>query len=141
MENKLTPYESQFSSDDRKQFIAESLIRLRKLKKYAQKEVAGWIGISQATYSAYERGRNEPPAEMLVRLSYLFGVSLDEIVQKARFAKTRADTQQEIDELKKYVEYLKEERDKIPGEMQEVLGNLSSVIEQVEKLNNADGMK
>ena len=141
MENKLISYECQFSVEDRKQFIAESMTALRKRNKMSQKEVAACIGVSQATYSAYERGRNEPPAEMLVRLSFLFKTPVDVIMQTDRTAKTREDTQAQIDDLKQQMAYLQEIKDSIPEQMQGVMGELGALLNQVEKLNNSGSLK
>lgn len=77
-------YNNLFTLEERKKIIAQSIGELRKVKGLSQKEVAGEIGVSQATYSAYERGRNEPPAEILVRLSYLFNCPVDVLVQRDR---------------------------------------------------------
>lgn len=77
-------YNNLFTIEERKQIIAQSMGELRKATGLSQKEAAGKIGISQATYSAYERGRNEPPAEILVRLSYLFNCPIDILVQRDR---------------------------------------------------------
>ena len=82
MENRLAPYENQFDNHQRKMFIAEMLREFRKTMGYQQKEVAEVIGISPQTYNGYEKGRNEPPAEILVRLSYFYGVSVDMLVQR-----------------------------------------------------------
>ena len=137
MENMLSPYESQFSADDRKQFIAESITQLRKAKNFSQKEVASWVGVSQATYSAYERGRNEPPAEILVRLSYLFKTPVDIIVQTDRTALTREGAQAQIDDLRKQMELLKDTRGENAEQMQEAIEALGALLNQVEKLNNS----
>ncbi len=37
--------------------------------QYSQKEVAEAIGVSTQSYATYERGRNEAPAEVLIRLA------------------------------------------------------------------------
>ena len=82
--NVLEPYKKQFDVADRKALVAEMLRELRKAKGIQQKEVAEILGISPQTYNGYEKGRNEPPAEILVRLSYLYNVSVDMIVQRDR---------------------------------------------------------
>lgn len=84
-ENPLAPYEGQFDVVTRKQMVAEMLRQLRKTKGLQQKEVAQILGISPQTYNGYEKGRNEPPIETLVRLSYLYGISVDLLVQRDRF--------------------------------------------------------
>lgn len=93
-------YANIFTIDERKKLISEAIAELRKAKKLSQKEVAAIVGISQATYSAYERGRNEPPVEILVRLSYLYQVPIDIIVQRDRTYRTTDDVAHQMDEYK-----------------------------------------
>lgn len=87
MEEIQPKYNNLFTIEERKRIIAQTMGELRKAKGLSQKEVAAEVGISQATYSAYERGRNEPPVEILVRLSYLFGCPVDFLVQRDRLYK------------------------------------------------------
>lgn len=87
-ENPFHPYELQFTIQRRKQMIAEMIGELRKAKGYQQKEVAEMLGISPQTYNGYETARNEPPVEILVRLSYLYGMPLDVLVQRDRMHDT-----------------------------------------------------
>lgn len=77
-------YTNIFTIEERKKIISQTMAELRKLKGMSQKEAAAAIGVTQATYSTYERGRTEPPAEILVRLSYLFDCSVDILVQRDR---------------------------------------------------------
>lgn len=79
--NKFAPYELQFDDAGRKQLIAESLILLRKANNYTQKQVAEFLGIHPVTYNGYEKAKNEPSAETIVRLSYLYQVPTDLILQ------------------------------------------------------------
>jgi len=73
-------YENIYTVSERKKLISQTLKYLRNLKHYTQKEVAEKLGINTEAYATYERGRNEPPAEMLVRLSFLYYVPIDVIV-------------------------------------------------------------
>lgn len=61
----------------RKKAIAARLHEERKAHNYKQQDVADMTGIHVVTLSGYEIGRNEPPAEALVRLADVYGVSLD----------------------------------------------------------------
>lgn len=106
-QNPMHPYENQIDIATRKDFLAEMLQGLRKAKGFSQKEVANILEISPQTYNGYEKGRNEPPVEILVRLSYLFNVSIDVLVQRDRLHKkdesamiSVAKLQDEISELK-----------------------------------------
>jgi len=82
--NMLSPYEGQFDIATRKRMVAEMLCELRKNKGLQQKEVAEILGISPQTYNGYEKGRNEPPIEILVRTSYLYDIPVDILVQRDR---------------------------------------------------------
>lgn len=82
--NLLAPYEKQFDIATRKRMVAEMIGELRKAKGLQQKEVAEILGISPQTYNGYEKGRNEPPIEMLVRLSFLYEIPIDLIAQRDR---------------------------------------------------------
>lgn len=81
-ENPFEPYELQFSVQQRKVMVAEMIKELRKAKGYQQKQVAELLDISPQTYNGYETGRNEPPVEILVRISYLFDMPIDVLVQR-----------------------------------------------------------
>lgn len=107
MEQNKQEYKNIFTIEERKKIIAQSMREHRTALGLSQKEVAANLGISQATYSAYERGRNEPPAEMLVRLSYQFDCTVDVLVQRMRLYRSAeealalvAQLQAEIMELK-----------------------------------------
>lgn len=139
MDNMLTPYECQFSAEERKQLIGESITQVRKTKGYSQKEVASWIGISQATYSAYERGRNEPPAEILVRLAYLYSCRVDDLVQRDRLRKEYKDSQELIDDLKlqiaKYEEVVSRWTGGVSPEMQALTAEMGKMLDRMEKMD------
>lgn len=67
-----------------KNITGQMLHKLRKADKYTQKQIADYIHVKQGTYSTYENGRTELPIEILVRLSYLYNISIDAIVQRDR---------------------------------------------------------
>ena len=60
-------------------FFSENLIKLRKNKGFTQQQVASKLGIDRTTYTKYETGVSEPAFEMLIRLSQMLNVSLDEL--------------------------------------------------------------
>ncbi len=91
MDQNALPYNNIFTVEDRKKIIAQTMRELRKARGFSQKEVAAQVEISQATYSAYERGRNEPPAEILVRLSYVFNCPVDVLIQRDRLYRNAGD--------------------------------------------------
>ena len=55
---------------------------LRELYGLQMKEIASYIGINNQTYRTYEIGRNEAPQEVIVRLSFLYEVPTDYLLQK-----------------------------------------------------------
>ena len=61
--------------------IAFNIRHLRELKKLSQEALADELKMTRARLGAYEEARNEPPIEMLVRLSDYFHVSIDALVR------------------------------------------------------------
>jgi len=57
-----------------------SIKRLRIKNGYTQQEVAKKIGITQKSVSLYERNLNTPTAKNLMKLSKLFGITVDELL-------------------------------------------------------------
>ena len=139
MSNLLEPYNSPFSSDERKALIAQSLLKARRSEGLSQKEVAAAVGVTQATYSTYERGRTEPPAEILVRLSYLFKVPVDVIIQRDRLHRTSDDAQKQIDEVKQQIGELESQLTSNEGNnpvAMEFLQAISRLTDQIELVNS-----
>ena len=93
-------YANIFTIEERKKIISQTIADLRKLKGMSQKEVAAVIGVTQATYSTYERGRTEPPAEIMVRLSYLFDCPVDILMQRDRQYRSASDIAKQMAECK-----------------------------------------
>ncbi len=71
--------------------IAKNIRILRDLKKLSQEQLAGELGINRSRLGAYEEGRNEPPIDMLIRLSVFFQISIDALV-RGDLSKTSPDT-------------------------------------------------
>ena len=93
-------YNGEFTIEQRKIMTAQALQELRKAKKLSQKEVAAHLNIPATTYNTYESGRSEPPLEILVRLSHLFKMPIDFIVQRDRTYGTAEDIGKKMAELK-----------------------------------------
>lgn len=53
---------------------------LREDNDYTQAELASMLGISQRGYSHYEKGDNDIPTEILIRLSQIYKTSTDYIL-------------------------------------------------------------
>lgn len=62
------------------------LKKLRAAHGYTQMEVAEMLGVQRPTYSRYESGERQPDYETLIKLSKIFGASIDYIVGKTDFS-------------------------------------------------------
>lgn len=59
---------------------SEKLKALREARGLTQLQVANRIGVSKAMISAYETASKAPSVDVLIRLSRLFGVTIDYLV-------------------------------------------------------------
>lgn len=64
--------------------IGDRIKQLRTERKWTQAELADRMGIRQKQISAYERGTNIPSAEVLIKMSEAFDVSLDYLAFQAQ---------------------------------------------------------
>lgn len=92
-------YDNFLTQEERKLLIAETLKILRKGKRMTQQDVAQKINIQTQTYATYERGRNEPTAEILVRLSYLYDVPVDFIIQRDNMCKDKSSIKEQMEKF------------------------------------------
>lgn len=60
--------------------LGNNLKQLRQKMGLRQEDVAKMVGVERSTLANWERGAKQPSVEMLVKLSQLYGVSLDELV-------------------------------------------------------------
>ncbi len=60
--------------------FCENLKEIRKASGLTQKQVAGILNVVDSCYANWEQGRTEPNIEMLRKLSKLFYISLDELI-------------------------------------------------------------
>lgn len=65
-----------------KNVIASNITEYRKRLKYNQEDLAQYLNISREQISNYERGERDIPFEKLNKLSLLFGVELDELLEE-----------------------------------------------------------
>lgn len=61
--------------------IAHNIKHLRELKKLSQEALAENLNITRARLGAYEESRNEPPIEILIKLSEYFHVAIDALLK------------------------------------------------------------
>lgn len=129
----LKNYNNLFSPAERKELIAESLKVLRTSNGLQMKEVADLIGITSQAYGAYERGRNEPPAEVLVRLSMLYDVTIDVLVQRDTINKDKLTVKKQLDMYDEQIKKLKADLLKGDPETQKAFGEM---LDQIQKLTD-----
>lgn len=146
MSNPFAPYDLQFSIQERKNMVAEMLRELRKTKGYQQKEIAEILNISPQTYNGYERGRNEPPIEILVRISFLYNMPIDLLTQRDRMHKdnesamiTLAKMDEEMAELQEQFKASPvaevPQLNELMGMMQNIIDATKTVVSQAESKN------
>lgn len=61
--------------------LPTKLKELRKAHGYTQDYVASALGVARQTYSHYETGQRTPNSEMLFKLSGIYNISLDDLMQ------------------------------------------------------------
>lgn len=141
MSNLLGDYECQFSVEERKQIVAQTIQDFRKAKKLTQKDVAEAIGVKLPTYSTYETGRSEPPIEILVRMSYLFDVPIDALVQKERTYRNNQELTEQINAYKADIAKAEEILAQQDGENPEArlfVEGLKKMLEAVEEASKSE---
>ena len=96
------------------------MIRIRELRKRSGltlDEFAKELGVSRATLGFWEQGKFQPSHEMLIRLSDIFGVSVDYLLGRetvkedelkvALFGGDEVVTDEMWEEVKNFAEYVK----------------------------------
>jgi len=63
-------------------YLNKNLKHLRKQKSYTQADLAERIGLKRAQIGSYEEYRAEPKIETIQKIAYLFGLSLDELINQ-----------------------------------------------------------
>ncbi len=61
--------------------LRDNLIMLRNIHGYSQEEIAGRIGISRQAYAKWENGATVPDIEKCMRISEIYGVTIDSLVK------------------------------------------------------------
>jgi len=141
---EMKKYNNLFDIPERKKLIAEMLVELRKASGLTQSKIAEYIGIKPVTYSTYENGTREAPAEIIVRLSILYGVPTDVILQQCRFSKNNFDAQKQIDDMNSQLDEIRDiitDKDseinpQFAEMMKAMTDAFSQMGEQLSQLNN-----
>lgn len=114
--------------------VAEMLRELRRAKGFQQKEVSEMLHISPQTYNGYERGRNEPPIEILVRLSYLYDLPIDLLVQRDRLHK---DSESAMVTFVKMEEEMAQIREKMKNSPDAGIPQANAIMNMLQQLIDA----
>lgn len=61
--------------------IANNIRHLRKRGQYGQEEFAQLFQLTQTAISAYELGKNIPPPDILLMISSLFNISINDLLK------------------------------------------------------------
>lgn len=77
-----TYLQNPIGSKQRTELVGQKMLLCRKKAGLSQTDVCSIIGIAPQTYSGYENGKHEPTIETLIRLSFLYGVTLDFLLGK-----------------------------------------------------------
>ena len=95
----------------------ENLKAARERRGLSQKEMSERIGVAKSTYSLYESGNREPNVQTIKRISDTLNVSADELLGIEEETSTLAAhftgdeyTEDELDEIKKFAEFVKNKR-------------------------------
>ena len=144
MEEMQILYNGEFTNEERKLMTAQMLQELRKGKKLSQKEVAAHLNIPATTYNTYESGRTEPPMEILVRLSFLYEVSVDLIVQRDRTYKTADDVGRQLAEYREQMAGLEKqlaENGTNPPVATELLESLMRLVDAMAEYSQTEAVR
>jgi len=137
----LEQYANRFDNSTRKEFIGEMLRYLREMAGLTQTELCALIGIKSGTYSTYENETRETPAEIIVRLSLLYDIPCDLILQKDRFSKEKFVSAEQFNQLDAQLDELREEvfnkQDELNPEFKSILETMVDAFGDVaEKLKD-----
>lgn len=124
-------YNNLYTIDERKELIAQTIKALRENSGYTQVELCEIIGINKQTYNSYEKGRSTPPAEIIIRLSYLYNIPTDIILQKDNLLKSPKVQEERIDQLSEELQELKEKAKSSTSEDKEKINAFILGLEQM----------
>ena len=108
--------------------LGENLAKYRKKAGYSQEELADKLGVSRQAVSKWERGEASPDTENLIALSRLYGVTLDELVNKEP-SESETKTNEKKDDNRNYVHigldgiHVKDDEDEFKAKLKEIAHN------------------
>lgn len=77
--------------------FGERIAQCRRQRGWSQAEVAEKLGVTSQAVSKWERGAALPDVELLLELSHLYGVSINEMLEDRDLLKSLADREYRID--------------------------------------------
>lgn len=104
---------------DKDKRLAKRIRQLRQEKNWSQAQLGAKRGIHQKQVSAYERGRNVPSTEVLMRIADIFDVSLDYLASEVHGKPAKVNIRDK--ELLRRLEDLDKLDDKDKGTIIEIL--------------------
>lgn len=97
----------------------ENLKAAREHRHMSQKEVADCIGVAKSTYSLYESGNREPNVQTIKKIADTLKVSADDLLGLGDQSVTAAAhfdgneyTEDELDDIRAYAEFVKNRRNR-----------------------------
>lgn len=60
--------------------LTRNLYKFREAHNYTQDKVSKYLNITRQAYSNYETGKRNPDIDLLIRLSELYGVTLNQLI-------------------------------------------------------------
>lgn len=126
-------YGNLYNNLERKQLTARKLSELRKQSGLTQKEISEIIGVTQQAYNSYEKGRTAPTIEVLVRLSYLYEIPIDLIVDKGNLNKDEEQQRRTFEAYSKEIKELKKKIETANPENEETITRFIQGMEEILK--------
>lgn len=108
---------------DYKKIISANIKKYRREKGMTQKELADALGVKNTTVSMWEVGSNLMPAEVLVEVCRVLGVSLNEIGADDEKEKTSAEADARLNEFISLFSDLPDEKKEIALSLLKALSN------------------
>lgn len=104
-------------------------VRLKELRKqysYSQEELASMLHVTRQTISKWEQGRSVPDADLLIRISEVFHVSVQDLLEEQ--AMTQADEEESIAKQLERLNYELAEKNRRGKRLWRIIRNCLLVI-------------
>ena len=63
------------------EILRQNLVKLRKQSGMSSRDISAYLHVTPACYSNYERGRQQIPLDIIVKLAELYQITIDELVR------------------------------------------------------------